>query len=226
MKKGFTLAEVLITLGIIGVVAAITLSTLIKNYQKHVWVNQLKKEYSILSQGFQKMMADDGVTQLSDTTVFGKIQNGCTAYHDIESADCKDFLNEFKKYFKVISIDKDSEYKIRKKDSSNYYTYNENIIKLADGSFLIYHNFSKNGNDTRFDLDINGKKGPNTYGRDIFYFNYRNNGKMVPLGSAEGAHYWKTAQFYYGLSCGKDSENGDWGGCLARIIEEGWKMNY
>ena len=62
MKKfGFTLAEVLITLGVIGVVAAITLPILTKNYQKHVWVNQLKANYSIINQGFAKIMADDGV---------------------------------------------------------------------------------------------------------------------------------------------------------------------
>ncbi len=35
-RKGFTLAEVLITLGIIGVVAAITIPSLITNYQKTV----------------------------------------------------------------------------------------------------------------------------------------------------------------------------------------------
>ncbi len=40
---GFTLAEVLITLGIIGVIAALTLPNLIANYQKKVWATQLKK---------------------------------------------------------------------------------------------------------------------------------------------------------------------------------------
>ena len=42
-NKGFTLAEVLITLGIIGVVAALTLPSLITNYQKKQIVAQLKK---------------------------------------------------------------------------------------------------------------------------------------------------------------------------------------
>ena len=41
MNKGFTLAEILITLGIVGVVAAITLPTIIMNYKRIVWVNQL-----------------------------------------------------------------------------------------------------------------------------------------------------------------------------------------
>ena len=45
MKKGFTLAEVLITLGIIGVVAALTLPSLITNYRKKQTVAQLKKVY-------------------------------------------------------------------------------------------------------------------------------------------------------------------------------------
>ena len=53
-KKGFTLAEVLITLGIIGVVAAMTLPTLIKNYQKQVWAISAKKSYAVVSNMFQK----------------------------------------------------------------------------------------------------------------------------------------------------------------------------
>ncbi len=47
MKKAFTLAEVLITLGVIGVVAAMTMPSLVANYQKKVWVNQLKKLYQL-----------------------------------------------------------------------------------------------------------------------------------------------------------------------------------
>ena len=42
MKKAFTLAEVLITLGVIGVVSAITMPTLIQNQQEKVLINQLK----------------------------------------------------------------------------------------------------------------------------------------------------------------------------------------
>ena len=48
MKKGFTLAEVLITLGIIGVVAALTLPNMIKNHQKRVMVAQLQRTYNAI----------------------------------------------------------------------------------------------------------------------------------------------------------------------------------
>ena len=53
IKKGFTLAEVLITLGVIGVVAAVTLPTLIQNYKKHVVETRLAKFYTTINQAIQ-----------------------------------------------------------------------------------------------------------------------------------------------------------------------------
>lgn len=48
--KAFTMAEVLITLGIIGIVACMTMPGVIKNYQKKVTVERLKQTYSMLQQ--------------------------------------------------------------------------------------------------------------------------------------------------------------------------------
>ena len=53
-KKGFTLAEVLITLGVIGVVAAMTMSIIHSQIQKFVLKNQFKKVYNTLAQAIQK----------------------------------------------------------------------------------------------------------------------------------------------------------------------------
>lgn len=52
LKNGFTLAEVLITLGVIGVVAAMTLPAVINNVENRVNINKLKKEYSVFQQAF------------------------------------------------------------------------------------------------------------------------------------------------------------------------------
>ena len=62
MKKlnGFTLAEVLITLGVIGVVSALTMPALIKKYQQHVTVTQLKKAYTELNQAVKFAEAEYG----------------------------------------------------------------------------------------------------------------------------------------------------------------------
>lgn len=49
-SNGFTLAEVLITLGIIGVVAALTIPALIKKYQEIVTIEKLKKVYTTMAQ--------------------------------------------------------------------------------------------------------------------------------------------------------------------------------
>ena len=52
--RAFTLAEVLITLGIIGVVSALTIPNIIGNYQKTVTINQLKVAYSVLSNAIEQ----------------------------------------------------------------------------------------------------------------------------------------------------------------------------
>ena len=58
--KAFTLAEVLITLGIIGIVAAMTLPTLINNHNKKVTITRLKHFQSLMSQAFNQSTVENG----------------------------------------------------------------------------------------------------------------------------------------------------------------------
>jgi len=58
--SGFTLAEVLITLGIIGVVASLTLPTLIQSHRKQVVENKLQKFYSVINQAIKMSENDNG----------------------------------------------------------------------------------------------------------------------------------------------------------------------
>lgn len=74
MKKAFTLAEVLITLGIIGVVAALTIPTLVNNYRKKQFETGLKKEYSVLLQALD-MYKQDNETPLKKKTPTNHLQN-------------------------------------------------------------------------------------------------------------------------------------------------------
>src|SRR5574344_2725153 len=75
-KNAFTLAEVLITLGIIGVVAALTIPTLMQKTQDREAVSKLKKVYSTISNAYNLAVNDEGapadnwvntVTQMGDT---------------------------------------------------------------------------------------------------------------------------------------------------------------
>ena len=70
--SGFTLAEVLITLGIIGVVAALTMPALITNYQKQQTINTLKKSYSILQQAIKLSELKNDDTQYWEYTLGAK----------------------------------------------------------------------------------------------------------------------------------------------------------
>ena len=68
-KHAFTLAEVLITLGVIGVVAAVTLPAVIQNYQKHAVETQIKKAYSMFNQALQMSVAQNGEAKYWDETL-------------------------------------------------------------------------------------------------------------------------------------------------------------
>jgi len=62
--SGFTLAEVLITLGIIGVVASLTLPTLIQSHRKQVVENKLQKFYSVINQAVKMSENDNGAKEM------------------------------------------------------------------------------------------------------------------------------------------------------------------
>ena len=87
MKKAFTLAEVLVTLGIIGVVSAMTIPTLVKNHQRKVYVTQLQAVVSLLSQAVDKAIQDNNAISLDETR-----------YSANREANASRFFND---YFKI-----------------------------------------------------------------------------------------------------------------------------
>ena len=76
-NHGFTLAEVLITLGVIGVVAAITMPMLIQNHQKHVTENRLKKSFSTLNQALKMSEVENGPAKYWDLDSGGTEMENC-----------------------------------------------------------------------------------------------------------------------------------------------------
>ena len=67
-KAAFTLAEALITLSIIGIIAAITLPEILHKVKKAEMETRLKKTYSVLSQAFLMSVAKDGYLITDDFT--------------------------------------------------------------------------------------------------------------------------------------------------------------
>ena len=75
MKRGFTLAEVLITLGIIGVVAAMTMPTLNAKFQKREFITELKKIYSEIYQALGKLALNNEVLTYDKSSAEKMIEN-------------------------------------------------------------------------------------------------------------------------------------------------------
>ena len=72
--RGFTLAEVLITLMIIGIVAALTIPSVISNYQQQEFKTGLKKAVSVLNEAIQTNIAQDGETPYDNWSIYDYLQ--------------------------------------------------------------------------------------------------------------------------------------------------------
>lgn len=231
---GFTLAEVLITLGIIGVVAAITIPTLITNYQKHSYYTQFMRARSIIENAL-KLYAND-----HDCATNGPL---CNPENDV--------IEEFSRYFKgailiTASNAKDIckgydklpiawNYKTKEREQDPYIcaqefpsfskTY-EGFITL-DGLLIILN--ADNGAGGCSLVDVNGpNSGPNIAGRDIFSVCLQPNQYEKYCGN----HWGFTKKCFEqncptcGYNCwGKGSGGYSGDTCGGRLIQEG-KMTY
>ena len=97
-KSAFTLAEVLITLAIIGVVAAMTIPTLIANYNKKVIETRLLKSYSVVNQAIKLSSVYNGETQTWDKDI--SAQPSQWTYDELEAWFNK-YLGPYLKHSKV-----------------------------------------------------------------------------------------------------------------------------
>lgn len=94
-SAAFTLAEVLVTLGVLGVVAAMTMPTLVGNYQKKAYVTQLSKVYSEVQQAALKYKNDNNAINLREAglTSQAKMKSFVHDYLKVVS-DCESVVKE------------------------------------------------------------------------------------------------------------------------------------
>ena len=241
MKKrhnfGFTLAEVLITLAIIGVVAAMTLPTLIQNQQKRSLEVATQKFYSNMSQAVKKYMADEGVDDLRNTPLTDNV--GTDESYDKAQKACEDFIQ---KYLKVVKVCEDgcfADNYIRQDGeiSSDIGTNKTTTGKfvLSDGAVLdIYAGDIEYQIPIYLYVDINGKKGPNKVGydlwsMDIFYDGSIDESQLNPDCKKDN----KNCNSYYGNSPKEirdkrfdECKEYSYGGCFGHFLENGFKFDY
>ena len=178
-KKGFTLAEVLITLGIIGVVAAITLPTLVANYQKKQTVIRLKEAYTLLNQAIKNAELKEGDIETWD---FGsKHFDFLEAQNFVERYLAPQF-NVVKKCYDYDCVIT-TKYTLSKRVYASYLEtdkYRGRSLFLTNGMQLwAYSDSDEPLKKIGIVVDLNGDGRPNTVGRDIFFFEIRNNSSQV-----------------------------------------------
>lgn len=223
-KRAFTLAEILITLGILGVVAAITIPTLISTTRKKILESQIKADYSLLQQTFK--YANNEEVPISNFT-------------DGNSTEAQ---NLFKSYIlphlRVEQVCYNQPGCWHKpgivKDMKNIkpvYDQNQgpglNIVtaRLSNGSFISFDVWSiggylkdtfgidSNNNVLIIAFDANGDKKPNIIGKDIHFLAFVDE-QLVPAG-----HYKSSTQVKVNCETG----NGYW--CLKDIINNGFTIS-
>lgn len=229
-KMAFTLAEVLITLGVIGIVAAMTIPTLIANYQKKVTVNRLKKTFALVSNAVRLSESENDaisgwiVPQTKQIEIFDK------------------YLAPYLKVSKSEAV----------AGSLNFYSpggQRENGFAIVRGGAYVYtllsgvDIFVNSGAIVGLDpcptcgtgmlliVDLNGyKTKPNRFGRDIFGIMISTN-KGVLLDYSDDGEMGSIQRTREQLLNGPSNENyqcnkegrGLW--CGALIKEDGWKIS-
>jgi len=236
-RHAFTLSETLITLGLVGVVAAVTLPTLITNCQKLVSRVRIQKAYAILSQ----------------TTYMAEAEHGPVSTWTYSTGNTWETAQEFAEtymtpYLRVMrkceknSTNPNCTYQIYgldgKKHDSNISPPGKTYrFYLVDGTFVSVWAMNRNiSTNTRAHsmqvtifYDIDGPKGHNKMGHDVFKLEYiiqstKPNqewyGKIYPA-------YMDTNDRNYLLSNRNEmcNKNQDGTACLALIMRDGWKIS-
>lgn len=167
----FTLAEILIVLGIIGVVASLTISTLIQSYQEKQMVAGLQKFNSTLQQAVQLWKQDIGCNLDAYT---------CLLQQGLPDDKCSNF-DQIEKFMKISQSAKliKSTTEWLPAQTLNYYGDNQSnpftgVSKssvnscgylMQDGTTFA---FDADPSGFGIDVDVNGRKPPNRMGKDTF----------------------------------------------------------
>ncbi len=154
-KFGFTLAEVLITLGIIGVVASLTMPSIIEKYREQETSARLKKFYSTMQQAILLSEIDNGPIEYWDKETMAQNEDG-SFDQEANNKLAEEFFDKYlSKYLNIVKRG------YTKDNGRNLFQ-----IYFADSTSVIIGN----GGCIDMLVDTNGNKKPNFVGYDRFAF--------------------------------------------------------
>ena len=235
-EKAFTLAEVLITLAVIGVVAALTIPNLIIKYDKKQTITKLQKANSVLSQMMLQAYSDNGPASLF-----------LNSHSEVTAEKTKEYFNTYwLPYFKAPKVsdnmelpyNEDQPYKQLNGTKAEmaiktyygggriYFTTQDNISYFITTMYWDYERDedgniisgkAKYGQTQDVYVDINGTRGPNIIGKDVFRFstNFEEN-SVKP-------YCYNQTKAHINNNCDKNKTNTGIC-CSSKIINDGWQI--
>jgi prepilin-type N-terminal cleavage/methylation domain-containing protein len=212
-KFAFTLAEVLITLVIIGVIAAITVPSILQNTQRQEYVSKVKKANSVLKQSVYRIALREGLPVA-----------------DFSSLTDDEFFEDFAKTVNVAKLCTGSTRgcfadKTTTLNGSTYNFNTNNALITTDGIAFGWKKASGDGGYCRkgiteedeancigrFVVDVNGASPPNRYGYDVFFWLAIDKKGIIPAGSGNNS-----------ADCKRTNEGSN---CAAKVLKES-KISY
>lgn len=178
MSRAFTLAEVLITLGIIGIVAAMTLPTVISNNKKKTVEARLQKFYSVANQAIKLSELKNGPKEL-----WKGCKGGYTATEN--KMACSDWYNIYlRDYLKTTKI----EHFTNKYQYTLAYFPDGSLMVLKSGYDIFYYPFAKDYNEAK----MSDTTRPHN-GKQCFMFTFIPNSALnnVPYSKGKGIEPYK-----------------------------------
>ncbi len=209
------MAEVLVTLGIIGVVSAMTVPSLMQNYQRQSYVTQLHKVYNEISQAALRYQNDKNAVNL--------VEAGLSSQDAVY-----EFITDYFKVVKTCDTFSDcfassDDYKNLNGSSTKGFDESTRTFILSSGAAIRPWYLKSGDKLINVMVDINGKKGPNIEGRDMFLLCLYNNGLIDEQGAS--APLTKEARDNLFTNTCQKSSTGI-GGCFGKILNDNWQMNY
>lgn len=220
-KKGFSLSEILITLSIIGVVASLTVPALVMDYRKNTYASAIRKFTVNFTEALDVYMLEQGKKRFDQTEiatdaylgVFNFMQKNFKVAKRCEKSSNCFYSGEYR------AIDGSNSMKMADycgEESITYDKYGEptesagNKFVLTDGSVVCIMAYKIINFTTDVYVDINGPKGPNIGGRDLFKFS------VTP---DRAPHIFDQSADL----CGSDAFGQ---GCIEYLETNNWKMSY
>ncbi len=224
-KRAFTLAEILITLVIIGVIAALTIPTLMGSYMHKICAAQLRKVVGEITNAAQTIIAEEKADEENTANnVDIEAANVQQGFYFTKAGSSTSNDNEGALYF-LKNFIKNNSITSRETLFANQYKNStgtgigtipawDSCIQTQSGAGICmqYHNATQH---QRIFVDVNGSQKPNIIGVDLFVMQITDTGSVEDIIQANANNNCGTGNNITTATTG----------CLKRVIDNGWRID-